>query len=172
MNWASVQNAVADAHGYDGVVSDVPSGARPAARVLVIANARLLLQQAEDRTTGRRWWVAPGGGVDAGETFEAAARREAEEETGLALDVGPHVWSRHHRFDFEGRPHDQYERFFVARVVEEGTATKPDRYVVGSRWWTLAELEASDERFAPRRLPALIRDIFEERYPAPFDCGV
>ncbi len=171
MNWAGIQNAVANAHGYARAV-DVPEGARPAARVLVIANERLLLHHAEDRSTGRRWWVAPGGGVDPGETFEQAARREAEEETGLALEIGPHVWSRHHRFEFEGRPHDQYERFFVARVVEEGTATKPDRYVVGARWWTLAELEASDESFAPRRLPALIRAVFEARNPTPFDCGV
>jgi 8-oxo-dGTP pyrophosphatase MutT (NUDIX family) len=146
---------------------------REAARVLIYdAERRLLLFEARDGAA--RWWVAPGGGLEPGESFEDAARREAEEETGFSIELGPWVWTRRHRFMFEGRQHDQYERFFVARSYEpRGKAAKLDSYIVGSRWWSLAEIATSSEDFAPRRLAALLGDILDARYPArPIDCGV
>ena len=133
---------------------------------------RLLLFEARD--DGARWWVAPGGGLEPGESFEDAARREAEEETGFSIELGPCVWTRRHRYVFAGRQHDQYERFFVARSFElRGEAAKLDSYIVGSRWWAHADIAASTDDFAPRQLAALLVDILDGRYPAaPIDCGI
>jgi len=51
--------------------------------------------------------------------------------------------------------------------------SRPDSYIIGERWWTLAELASSVETFASRRLPSLLTDIVDARYPArPVDCGV
>ena len=57
---------------------EIPEGARPVARVLLLGTGgRLLLLLAQDAPGGHQWWVAPGGGLDAGESFEQAAWRAA-----------------------------------------------------------------------------------------------
>jgi hypothetical protein len=77
-------------------------------------------------------------------------------------------------FTWDGRRHDQYERYFVARTEEQPLAPpKRDWYVVGYRWWALEELELSNEEFAPRRLATLLPPILRGEYPEPaIDCGV
>jgi ADP-ribose pyrophosphatase len=48
------------------------------------ADGRLLIQQEYSYVPNRRLYQLPGGGVEASETAERAARRELAEETGLA----------------------------------------------------------------------------------------
>jgi ADP-ribose pyrophosphatase YjhB (NUDIX family) len=50
-------------------------------KCLVLRDGRVLLV----RTTYDRYWSLPGGGVERGESFADAARREVREETGLVL---------------------------------------------------------------------------------------
>ena len=153
----------------------VPAGARPVARILLLDNQdRLLLLCAVHAADGYTFWVAPGGGLEAGESFEDAARRELHEETGLDPDIGRWVWTRRHQHVWNGRPSDQYERFFVARTVD--TLVRPhkqDTHVVAHRWWTLSQLLSAADEFAPQRLPELITDIVRGDYPEqPIDCGI
>lgn len=56
------------------------------AGVLIIRNESLVL--IERRWRGRRYWVLPGDGVEPGETVADAARREAEEELGVPVELG------------------------------------------------------------------------------------
>jgi len=64
---------------------------KPAVGVVVIEKDRLLLvQRAHDPYRG--CWAVPGGKVKWGESLTVAAAREAEEETGLVVDVGDVCW--------------------------------------------------------------------------------
>ncbi len=151
---------------------------RRAARVLLLDEDRRVLL-VRFCYHGRSWWAAPGGGLEDDETHEDAARREVAEETGFELEEpGPWVWTREHVFRFEGRLYRQLERYFLAEVP--GFEPRPKLLGAaevgvfsGLRWWTLPELEDTDEEFAPADLPVLVRNLVEDGPPGrPVAVGV
>ncbi|MDO5735876.1 MAG: NUDIX domain-containing protein [Propionibacteriaceae bacterium] len=63
-----------------------------ASAVIIDGEGRVLLvKRGKEPQKGR--WSVPGGSVEAGETLEEAAAREAREETGLEVTVGRELWS-------------------------------------------------------------------------------
>ena len=153
---------------------------RQAARAVVLDPAdRLLLVRFEFPDSGL--WGTPGGGIDVGETPEAALVRELSEEVGLSgIELGPWIWTREHVFPFwDGSWDGQIERFALVRTpwFEPQPRFTPEQlaseFVTGMRWWTQTELAGSTELFAPRRLPELVAALLRDGPPEePFDVGV
>jgi 8-oxo-dGTP pyrophosphatase MutT (NUDIX family) len=138
---------------------------RSAARVVCLdADGRVLLLRWRDPAGGQLVWEPPGGGVEPGESFLAAARRELAEETGLdpAAVREPSVTVQRD-FGWNGRHFIGPEEFFLARYPvarpELGRAgLMPDEQenLTGHAWLTEAELAALPG-LQPPELPAVIR---------------
>ncbi len=79
-------------------------------------------------------WSLPKGKLDRGESFEEAALREIEEETGIRAALGRELPTM--RYDVKGKP--KTVRWWSMTVVDEGTFVPSDE-VDELRWVTRAE---------------------------------
>ncbi|MGV8995320.1 MAG: NUDIX hydrolase [Parvibaculaceae bacterium] len=151
--------------------------ARKTARALLFdKDGRLLLVKMHDPDVAgadgvvepRAYWVTIGGEIDEGETIEAAALREIEEETGLTgITLGPAVWYAEHVLNVKGTPRLFQETFVVAHTTEvdlsrEGWTDEEAHVIQHLKWWDIDELFASRDIFFPSSLKENLLPIIED----------
>jgi 8-oxo-dGTP pyrophosphatase MutT (NUDIX family) len=138
---------------------------RRAARLLVLDGAgRILLFRHRD-PLGRSFWATPGGGLEPGETFEAAARRESQEELGAVPASLRFAFDRDVTFPWGNRIIQQVEQYFLASYERTPAATARPAHaeegLLEIRWWMPADLDSDQVR--PPDLAARLRALEETR---------
>ena len=146
-------------------------------RILLFNSANaLLFMGAEDKnltgTDGNkgRFWFLVGGSLENGETFQAAARRELTEETGLTdADVvwGAEIAEGVVHLKENGKPLDIYQRFIVAKTKKDAVHLHDldaweQNAVKGLRWFSPEEIQTSKETLYPRMLKAYLPQIISD----------
>ncbi len=97
-------------------------------------------------------WTLPKGKLEPDETFEDAALREVEEETGLRCELGRELASTHY-IDGKGRP--KIVRYWLMEVL--GGEFEPNDEVDELRWMTAHEAVEALTYERDRELVAGIR---------------
>lgn len=144
---------------------------RHGARVVVIdPDGRVLLFRLVDVDEHQPpvIWVTPGGGVEEGEAFAEAARRELREETGIDItldELGAAVATTSGEWVWRDQTIDDTTHLFAWRVDDmveidvAGHTEEEQRFVTGWRWWTADEIDAADEVIYPANLSTLVRAL-------------
>ena len=114
--------------------------------VPVNAEGRVMLVDHYRFITDTRGWEIPAGGVDAGEDFEAAARREMLEESGCTGgDLS--LLTRYHPSNGSS---NQLFVLYIARGVEQTAPITDTNEIIQARWFEAAEVrELIDKNLIP-----------------------
>ena len=146
---------------------------------MLTPDRHVLLMRIQEPVTGNEFWVTPGGGLEPGESDVDALRREVAEETGATrFSVDRLVWNRRVEFTWDNRDYSQREYFYRVRTdrfepVMDGNPAQGEASAFREfRWWSIDDIDRSEETFSPRDLHSLLESLTRNEPPeGPADIG-
>ena len=145
---------------------------RKAVRAVIMTPDHRVLMMKVETVTGIHVWIAPGGGLEPGESEEEGLRREVAEETGARnFCLGPPLWNRNHEFSWDGRTYSQNEVYYLVQaehfdpVIDVEASPDEASAFRGFHWWSIDSIARSAEKFAPRNLHCLLKSISKNGPP-------
>lgn len=152
---------------------------RSAVRAVILSPDDEILLARMQYSNTEPLWLTPGGGLEGDEDPVPALRRELNEEIFVSdWDIGPLIWTREHRLTFNKRDICVDEVFYLIRSAKfDPPKAMPDenenQHFHGYRWWSIADINASDETFVPLELGKYLPALIEGLVPAnPINVGV
>ncbi|MCZ8209467.1 MAG: NUDIX hydrolase [Hyphomonadaceae bacterium] len=113
------------------------------------------------------FWFTPGGKIDPGETAQEAAARELQEEVGIQIEpaaLGTVIGTEDVTYRFNGVSYRQTGVFFALthetpQLHTDGLNALEAQTIDTGRWWSLAEIQSSQETIYPEHLGQILKDL-------------
>lgn len=132
--------------------------------ISIINNREVLLTEGCDPIRDFRFYVPVGGGVEFGESIQAAAEREMREELGLSGQTLDFVNFHESIFQFLGQTEHEIVFHFVCHISNESRANLPTHVIESSGerveffWYSRTELERIKLGVVP---PQIYDELFD-----------
>jgi 8-oxo-dGTP diphosphatase len=130
--------------------ASAPGNPRQVVAAVIVRGGRVLICQRTIHQALPLKWEFPGGKIEAGETAEAALKRELQEELGISAEVGRKLASLRHRY------HQDSELELHFFLVERYSGDPINMIFKEIRWEELAKLPQYDFLEADLRF---VRDL-------------
>lgn len=136
---------------------------------LPVRSGYVLVLEGADRVTGEAFHRAIGGGIEFGETAEAALRREFTEELGVTLGAVDLLAVVENIFEYEGDPGHEIAHVFAVESAEIDAIARHARLRVlddGSpiRWVSIGE---ADRPFYPAGVAEILEMLAQRGGESP-----
>lgn len=117
-------------------------------------------------------WITPGGGLDEGESFEEALRRELFEELGIKItEPTPEIFHRAPLYKLKnGETVRSEERFYLVRLDETefsyaGWTESENKRMTAGKWWFAEEIRNSKEQFFSKDIVRMLERLSKGEIP-------